>query len=85
MPKNTEDDEPVSAKCMEDQWFSVMEPVTEETLIDTIITQLGTLTTLCSLLGNSDSVPPTSLAWIEGIFLKIDQVEVARASAGCGC
>ena len=33
-----------------DQWFSVVEPVTKDTLLDTILAELGTLTTLCSIL-----------------------------------
>ncbi|OAP63817.1 hypothetical protein AYL99_03044 [Fonsecaea erecta] len=54
-----------SAAGTEDQWFSVVEPVTKETLIDTILAQLGTLTTLSSFLSSSDSVAASSLGYVE--------------------
>ena len=49
----------------EDQWFAVIEPVTKDTLIDTLLAQLGTLTTTCSILAALG--PPTmpNIAWIE--------------------
>ncbi|KPI36156.1 uncharacterized protein AB675_8889 [Cyphellophora attinorum] len=55
----------VSASAAEDQWFSVVEPITADTLIDTVLAQLATLTTLTSVLG--DIIPPPSsptLPWI---------------------
>lgn len=56
----------------EQQWFSIVEPVTESTLIDTIIAQLGTLTTLCNVLGSTTAaVPTTSLAWVEEYSSKL--------------
>lgn len=60
-----------SANAMEDQWFSVVEPVTKDTLIDTILAQLGTLTTLCSVISSSDNAPTSSLAWIEEYSSKL--------------
>ncbi|KIW20173.1 hypothetical protein PV08_00748 [Exophiala spinifera] len=55
-----------------DQWFAVVEPVTKETLVDTILAELGTLTTLCSILSSSTvSAPTTSLAWIEEFSSKL--------------
>lgn len=48
------------------QWASVIEPVTKDTLLDTIIVQLSTLTTLCGILGSSlESAEVPSLAWVE--------------------
>lgn len=35
------------------QWVSVVEPVTANTLVDTILAQLATLTTLCSIVTSS--------------------------------
>lgn len=55
-----------------EQWFAVVEPVTKETLIDTILAELGALTTLCSILSSSTaSAPTTSLAWIEEFSSKL--------------
>ncbi|KAL1999551.1 hypothetical protein VTN02DRAFT_4362 [Thermoascus thermophilus] len=52
------DDEP-----QQEQWAAVIEPVTKNTLVDTAVAQLDTLTTLCNLLtfdpGNN------GLAWLE--------------------
>ncbi|KIW48102.1 uncharacterized protein PV06_00721 [Exophiala oligosperma] len=55
-----------------DQWFAVVESVTKETLIDTILAELGTLTTLCSILSSSTtSTLTTRLAWIEEFSSKL--------------
>lgn len=45
-----------------EQWVSVMEPVTRNTLVDTAVAQLETLATFCGLL---TSDPGSSLAWVE--------------------
>ncbi|KAK2738496.1 hypothetical protein FQN57_007011 [Myotisia sp. PD_48] len=45
-----------------EEWAVVLEPVTKNTLIDTAIAQLDTLTTLCGLLTYD---PGSSLAWVE--------------------
>jgi hypothetical protein len=101
----SEDD---GSTAVEDKWFSVVEPITEDTLVDTIVAQLGkpnpvtfaqshwphsprrgqdrvkssfymsqvrhntdvllltgTLTTLCSLIGPTVSVPRTTLTWVD--------------------
>ncbi|EXJ56666.1 hypothetical protein A1O7_07010 [Cladophialophora yegresii CBS 114405] len=66
-----------AANNMEDRWFSVVEPVTKDTLVDTILAQLGTLTTLCSVLGSSESsARSTSLAWIEEHSSKLIQTRL---------
>jgi len=50
----------------EEQWVSVVEPVTTDTLIDTVVAQLETLTTLCSILTDApDSAPPSALSFAE--------------------
>lgn len=60
------------AEQPEEQWASIVEPVTKETLIDTIEAQLATLTTLCSILCSSPgSAPASSLAWVEGYSSKL--------------
>lgn len=53
---------PTSAASEEERWASVIEPVTGNTLIDTALAQLETLTALCGLL-RSDS--GSGLAWIQ--------------------
>ncbi|KIW83273.1 hypothetical protein Z517_02518 [Fonsecaea pedrosoi CBS 271.37] len=65
-----------SAVGTEDQWFSVVEPVTKDTLIDTVLAQLGTLTTLSSFLSSSDSVPTSSLAYIEEYSSKLVKIKL---------
>ena len=51
---------------IEERWASIIEPVTKDTLIDTLTAQLSVLTALCGLLGESaDSAPNASLASIE--------------------
>ena len=58
--------ETTTVHAPEDQWFSVVEPVTADTLTDTALAQLATLTTLCSVLSSSSATPPSpSLRWIE--------------------
>lgn len=50
-----EDDQP-------EQWAAVVEPVTKDTLVDTAVAQLDTLTTLCNLLNLN---PGDGLPWVE--------------------
>lgn len=62
----------------EEQWVSVVEPVTLDTLVDTILAQVGTLTTLCSILNgalNAAMGPsPVSLSWIEAYSAKLNDI-----------
>ncbi|KAI5919394.1 hypothetical protein F4810DRAFT_502674 [Camillea tinctor] len=60
----------------EEQWVSVVEPVTADTLLDTIIAQINTLTTFCSsinyslpMLSGPDAT--LSLAWINSFSTKL--------------
>ncbi len=78
----------------DEQWASVVEPVTKDTLIDTAIAQLESLEVLCELL---ISDPGSGLAWVEDYFNDLDskiriyvegterqlEVSVARASFIC--
>ena len=43
------------------QWASIVEPVTKETLLDTVIAQLETLTSICSIIGPEGH---TGLEWV---------------------
>ncbi|KAI1642770.1 uncharacterized protein F4817DRAFT_351872 [Daldinia loculata] len=52
----------------DEEWFNVVEPVTNDTLIDTLLAQLATLTTFCSILSSSPEAAPTNtLAWAEEV------------------
>lgn len=51
----------------EDQYFAVEEQVTHETLIDTALAELSTLTTLCSILNSSAAYSNGILSSIETI------------------
>jgi hypothetical protein len=67
----------MDAEQAEEQWASVVEPVTKETLLDTIEAQLSTLTTLCSILSSSPgSAPASTLAWVEEYSSKLVVVKV---------
>ncbi|RMZ89214.1 hypothetical protein DV736_g3547, partial [Chaetothyriales sp. CBS 134916] len=55
----------VGRTAEEDQWFAIVEPVTKDTLIDTLLTQIGTLTTLCDVLASLGPTTSPSLPWIE--------------------
>lgn len=60
----------------EEQWVSIVEPVTADTLVDTVLAQLGTLTTLCSIITSMSSsdtslTPVVAPAWIESYGTKV--------------
>ncbi|KAI8964255.1 hypothetical protein F5Y11DRAFT_100496 [Daldinia sp. FL1419] len=62
----------------DEEWFNVVEPVTSDTLLDTLLAQLATLTTFCSILGSSPgAAPPNTLAWAEDVSSGL--VEKVRA------
>lgn len=45
-----------------EEWAEVIEPITNDTLLDTALSQLQTLTTLCSVITNNEG---RGLPWIE--------------------
>ena len=47
----------------EEVWASIEEPVTKDSLIDTILAQIGTFTTLCNIVGAHGT---DDIIWIEG-------------------
>lgn len=49
----------------EEVWASIEEPVTNDSIIDTVLAQLGTLTTVCTLLGAHGD---DSIRWIEEYY-----------------
>ena len=51
---------------MDDVWAAVVEPVTKRTLMDTLLSQAETLTTVCSFLSARGNGDPT---WIEQFYL----------------
>lgn len=62
--RSSKDDIHNGAKS-EETWVSVEEPVTKDSLLDTLITQLETLTTACGLPTSQGS---TNLGWIEEYY-----------------
>lgn len=65
----------------QEQWASIVEPVTKDTLLDTALAQLSTLTTLCGILGSSAQTPGVpSLAWIEEYSSKLLNVQLPPLS-----
>ncbi|OCT48811.1 hypothetical protein CLCR_04757 [Cladophialophora carrionii] len=76
---DADEDGQQAANDLEDRWFSVVEPVTKDTLVDTVVAQLGTLTTLCSVLSSAESsAPSTSLAWIEEYSSKLIKAKLPQ-------
>ncbi|KAI1136308.1 hypothetical protein F5Y05DRAFT_415496 [Hypoxylon sp. FL0543] len=71
---------PESGDAEEDgEWFNVIEPVTRDTLIDTVLAQLGTLTTLCSIMSSSPGAAPEhTFPWVEelstSLFEKVQTI-----------
>ena len=65
----------------EEVWTSIEEPITQDTLLDTAIAQLYTLTALCSLHASQS---PSSLAWIEEYYRTILEAKVSLYSSGSG-
>ena len=51
-----------SEPAQDDRWATILEPVTNDTLLDTLLATLETLTTLCGLI-NADA--GKGLAWVE--------------------
>lgn len=46
----------------EEQWVSILEPITSDTLLDTMIAQVETMTAMCGLVVLQD---PSGLPWLE--------------------
>lgn len=60
----------------EEQWASIIEPVTKDTLLDTTVAQLSALTTLCNLLSSSPLHQGTGLPWVEEFSGKLINVKM---------
>lgn len=56
---------PVSEVVEDEAWVTIVEPVTAESLLDTINAQIETLTAICSLESSQANRP---LAWVEEYF-----------------
>jgi len=59
---NTMLSEAGSSPTVEERWATIVEPVTSDTLLDTVLAQLETLTLLCELITADEG---RGLAWIE--------------------
>lgn len=62
VPINQDTSSTTSEPPQDDRWATILEPVTNDTLLDTLLAQLETLTTLCGLI-NADA--GKGLAWVE--------------------
>ncbi|KAE8159905.1 hypothetical protein BDV40DRAFT_228403 [Aspergillus tamarii] len=62
MQESTEDAGESKPSDQQERWAAVIEPVTKDTLVDTAVAQLETLTTLCNLLTFN---PGVGLGWVE--------------------
>jgi hypothetical protein len=59
----TPENEPIlSEPPKDDRWATIVEPVTNDTLLDTLLAQLETLTTLCGLVNANAG---RGLSWVE--------------------
>ncbi|PYH42774.1 uncharacterized protein BP01DRAFT_404501 [Aspergillus saccharolyticus JOP 1030-1] len=63
----------------QEQWAAIIEPVTKDTLVDTAIAQLDTLTTLCNLLTFN---PGVGLGWVEEYSSDLLQKRIATYVEG---
>lgn len=70
--KPDEPDEPDETDA--EQWAAVIEPVTKDTLVDTAVAQLETLSTLCGLLALDGG---NGLAWVEEYSYDLLQTKIA--------
>jgi hypothetical protein len=67
----------------QERWASIVEPVTKDTLVDTAIAQLSTLTTLCGILGSSpETLGVPSLAWVEEYSSNLLKVQLPTLTEG---
>ena len=76
---NTEDestmnDNPTSESSEGERWASIIEPITKDSLLDTALAQLETLTTVCGLLSSQGA---SGLAWIEEYSCNLLQPKLA--------
>lgn len=76
-------------KDEQEQWVSIVEPVTADSLLDTILAQFATLTTLCSVLisvltDDSTSQPSISPTWLEEYSRKVIDGDLAKISSQSG-
>jgi hypothetical protein len=65
----------------DDRWAAIVEPVTQDTLLDTSLAQLDTLTSLCGL---AISGAGSGLAWIEEYSTSLIQNKISAFAKGTG-
>ncbi|RYP88462.1 hypothetical protein DL770_004626 [Monosporascus sp. CRB-9-2] len=62
----TRDNPEAATSDSDEQWATVVEPVTQDTLIDTALAQLSALTTFCDVLStNPECAPASTLSGVE--------------------
>lgn len=63
----------------QEQWVAIVEPVTKDTLVDTAVAQLETLTTLCNLLSLN---PDIGISWVEEYSSELLQSKISAYVEG---
>ncbi|CRG86652.1 hypothetical protein PISL3812_03662 [Talaromyces islandicus] len=71
--------EETEASPREEQWAAVIEPVTKDTLVDTAVAQLETLSTLCGLLALDGG---NGLPWVEEYSYELLKTKIAAYVEG---
>ena len=62
----------------EDVWVSIEEPVTNNSLLETLLAQMGALITICSI---SSNLSKTNIGWIEEYYLEMLQPRIEFVSS----
>ncbi|KAL4903510.1 hypothetical protein BDW74DRAFT_179926 [Aspergillus multicolor] len=78
-PDQMQESPDVEQESEQEQWAAVVEPVTQDTLVDTAIAQLDALSTLCNLLAYD---PGVGLSWVEEYSTDLLQKKVATLVEG---
>ena len=71
---------PTSGASIQEQWASIVEPITKDTLLDTCIAQIETLTDICGLITSQDR--DEGLLWIEEYLQSILNSKLALYEEG---
>ena len=65
----------------EEVWAFIEEPVTKDSLLETLLAQMGTLITICSI---SSNLSKTNIGWIEEYYLEMLQPKIEFLSRDTG-
>lgn len=77
----SEPNQPKNESSDEDHWATIVEPVTRSTLLDTLLAQVETLTSLCGLLSDRGTNDPN---WVEQYYQSLLQERMLLAAQETG-